>query len=309
MRHRSPAALWILTGLCLTFANTPPAHAECVMNRVAQLPITLWNDRIFVPVTIEGSPRMMFLDTGAGLTSLSQDTATSLSLLRDFDHTTDVFGVGGKESHLYIAQTKEVTLGHLMFRNQSFPVAAFGERLADGSPIGGLIGADLVSQYDLDIDIPHRQLGLWKVAGCTEVKPDWPGESSEADMVVQPSRHVSLNVKLDGVPVDLLLDTGSPGLVVTTRAAARAGVSPEMLEESRPLQGRGMNDRAFAAWLHIFPRLEVAGQVYGDARAVVVNNGRMKDGGDGLLGIEFLKRGRVWVSYATGRFFVEHGTN
>jgi len=284
------------------------AHAECVMNRVASVPITLWNERIFLPVTIEGAPRMMFLDTGAGMTSLSQDTATSLSLLRDFDHTTDVFGVGGQESHLYIAQTNKMTLGDLVFSGKSFPVSAFSERMADGSAIGGLIGADLVSKYDLDIDIPHRRLGFWKVSGCSEIKPDWPGEASGTDMAVQPSRHVSLPVKLDGVRVDLLLDTGSPGLVVSTRAAARAGVSPEMLDESRPLQGHGINDRAFSAWLHVFPRLEVAGQVYGDARAVVVNSGRMKDGGDGLLGIAFLKRGRVWVSYATGRFYVEHGT-
>ncbi len=277
------------------------------MKRVAQLPITLWNERIFVPVTIEGESRMMFIDTGAGITSLSEDTANALSLLRDFDHTTDVFGVGGQESHLYIAQTKLVTLGGLAFRNHSFPVSAFHERLADGSAIGGLIGADIVSHYDLDIDIPHRQIGFWKVTDCSEVKPDWPSEASGADMAVQPSRHVTLPVKLDGVGVDLMLDTGSPGLVVSTRAAARAGVSPEMLEESRPMHGRGMNDRAFSAWFHIFPRLEVAGQVYGDARAVIVNNGRMNEGGDGLLGMAFLKRGRVWVSYSTGKFYVQRG--
>lgn len=274
------------------------------MNRVANLPITLFQDKLFIPASIDGAERLFFIDTGAGITTLSQDLAASLNLPRDFDHTTDAVGVGGMESHLYIAHTQKIEIGGLSFANMAFPTAAFAEHLADGSTPGGLIGADLLSHFDLDIDIANRRLALWHVAGCTEIKPDWPAESSAADLSVAPSRHASISVRLDGTPMDLLLDTGSPGLVVSTRAAARAGVTPDMLEEGRQLQGHGVNNRAFTAWLHIFQRLEVAGQVFGDARAVVVSNGRLQSG-DGLLGVAFLKRGRVWVSYATGQLFVE----
>jgi predicted aspartyl protease len=280
------------------------AAAECLMNRVADLPITLFQDKLFIPVSIDGTERQFFIDTGAGITTISADLAAALSLPRDFDHTTDAFGVGGMESHLYIAHTQKVDIGGQSFANMAFPTASFAEHLADGSTPGGLIGADLLSRFDLDIDIPHRRLGLWRVAGCTDIKPDWPGDSSAADLSIQPSRHASVPVRLDGTTMDLLLDTGSPGLVVSTRAAARAGVTPDVLEESRELQGHGVNNRAFTAWLHIFQRLEVAGQVFGDARAVIVSNGRMQSG-DGLLGVAFLKRGRVWVSYATGKLFVE----
>ncbi len=286
----------VLLLLCLACTV---ARAECIKTRAAELPVTLWRDKLYVPVSIDGVPRLMFVDTGADTTTIASGTAAALNLPRDFDHTADTFGVGGMESHLYIVHTRSLGLGGISVAGGSFPTAAFGEALADGSYPGGLIGADILSRFDLDIDIPNRRLGLWRVSGCTDAQPDWSDSRHAAPLAVLASRHVSVPVRIDGVVVDLLLDTGAPNLVLSTRAAARAGATPEMLEESRTLRGRGVNDRAFDAWLHIFTRLEVAGQVYGDARAVVVNNGRVQSG-DGLLGVAFLKRGRVWVSYATG---------
>ncbi len=275
------------------------------MHRAADLPITLWQDKLYIPVSIDGAPRMMFLDTGASVTTLSVKTANALNLPRDFDHTADVFGVGGLESHLYLVHTRTLALGGIEVNGETFPVADFAGVMADDrTPVGGLIGADVLSHFDLDLDVPHRRLGLWRVSGCTEVKPDWTGPTGSVAVEVLPSHHVSVPVKADGAPLALLLDTGSPGLILSTRAAARAGASPEMLEESRALNGRGVNERAFSGALHIIARLEVAGEIFGDARAFVVNNGRMGSG-DGLLGLAFLKRGRVWVSYATGRLFVE----
>ncbi len=284
---------------------TQTASAECTMHRAAELPLTLWQNKLYVPVSIDGAPRMMFLDTGSSITTLAENTADALRLPRDFDQTMDVFGVGGMESHLYLVRTRTLSLGGIAVDGKTFPVAAFAGLMADDrTPVGGLIGADLLSHFDLDLDVPHRRLGLWQVSGCSEIKPDWTGPTGSAPIEIQPSRHVSVPVKVDGTTVYLLLDTGSPGLVLSTRAAARAGATPEVLDESRPVSGRGVNERAFAGWLHIIARLEVAGEVFGDARAAVVNSGRVQSG-DGLLGLAFLKRGRVWVSYATSRLFVE----
>ncbi len=274
------------------------------MHRAAELPLTLWQNKLYVPVSIDGAPRMMFLDTGASVTTLAVKTANALNLPRDFDHTLDMFGVGGKESHLYLVHTRKLLLGAIAVNGETFPVADFAGLMADdATPVGGLIGADVLSHFDLDLDVPHRRLGLWDVLGCTQVKPDWAGPTGSVAIDIEPSRHVSVPVKADGTVVNLLLDTGSPGLILSTRAAARAGATPEMLDESRAVSGRGMNEQAFAGRLHIIARLEVAGEVFGDARAAVVNNGRVQ-GGDGLLGLEFLKRKRVWVSYATGRLFL-----
>ena len=219
-----------------------------------------------------------------------------------------MFGVGGQESHLYLVHTRTLSLGGIIVKGETFPVADFAGLMADdATPVGGLIGADILSHFDLDLDVPHRRLGLWQVSGCSDIKPDWTGPTGSVPVEIQASRHVSVPVKADGTTMYLLLDTGSPGLILSTRAAARAGATPEILDESRSVSGRGMNERRFSGWLHIIARLEVAGEVFGDARAAVVNNGRAQSG-DGLLGLAFLKRGRVWISYATGRLFVQHNS-
>jgi len=292
----------------LAWANT--AAAECIMNRATLLPITLWQNKLYVPVSVNGQKTYFFVDTGAGVTTISDRVAGSLNLPRNFDHTLDAFGVGGKESHLYIGQVTNLTIGGIEIKDRSFPVAAFGERMADGmTEAGGLIGADILSHFDVDIDIPHRQIALWRVSGCTEVKPDWPGEAAGVKMQVADTRHVSVPVRIDGVALDLMVDTGSQNLLLSTRAAARAGATPEVLEDSRQLEGFGVNNQAFHAWIHVFQRVEIGRLVFGDVRTVIVRNGRYDTFGDGLLGVEFLKRGRVWLSYSTGSFFAQPGQN
>jgi clan AA aspartic protease (TIGR02281 family) len=302
----------ILPCLILLLAHAAPA--ECIKNRAALLPITLWQSKLYVPVTLNGLTRAFFVDTGAALSFVSQTMADELNLPHDFDHTLDTFSVGGQESHLYIAEITSLALGGIQVSNRHLPVAAFGDRLSDGrSQPGGLIGADILSHFDLDIDIPNRQLGLWRVSGCTQMQPDWGGAWGGAiasvPMRIAPSRQASVPARIDGAAVDLMVDTGSPDLVLSTRAAARAGAPPEVLDENRQLQGFGVNDRAFHAWMHIFQRVELGTMVFGDVRTLVVNNGRYGSLGDGLLGVEFLKRGRVWLSYSTGSFFATSNRN
>ncbi len=286
------------------------ARAECIKNRAALLPITLWQNKLYVPVTLNGATRLFFVDTGAAITYVSQSMADELNLPHDFDHTMDTFGVGGQESHLYVAEIASLAIGNIEVKNQHFPVAAFGDRLADGrSQPGGLIGADILSHFDLDIDIPHRQLALWRVTGCTDIQPDWDGAAAPLPMQIAPSRHVTVPVRINGAALDLMLDTGSPDLVLSTRAAARAGATPEVLEDNRQIEGFGVNNRAFHAWMHIFQRVELGHMVFGDVRTIVVNNGRYGSIGDGLIGIEFLKRGQVWLSYSTSSFFTTSNQN
>jgi predicted aspartyl protease len=295
---------FVLAALAVLLAR--PAQAACDKRRVALLPLTLWDQKLYVRAAVDGTPGQLFLDTGAGVSTLSKATADSLNLPRDFDHSADLMGVGGAESHLDIV-TATLAIGEVRLSGRSFPVARFAERMADGTPVAGLIGADILSRFDLDLDIPHRTLGLWLVTGCDTVTPDWPAPDEGASLEIAPSRHAAVPVRVDGAALQLLLDTGSPGLVLSTRAAARAGAPPEILEQNRALQGSGVNDRPFEARLHIFGRVDIAGQRFGDVRALVVRPGRLQTD-DGLLGLELLKRGRVWISYSTKRLFLEAPT-
>ena len=70
------------------------------------------------------------------------------------------------------------------------------------------------------------------------------------------------------------------------------------------MTGHGVNDRAFSGWVHIFARVALAGEIFGDVRTVVVAPGRGQTG-EGLLGLEFLKHARVWLSYSTAKLYLQ----
>lgn len=291
--------------LIVTFLPSA-ARCECSITRAALLPLTLWQDKAYIIASIEGDAVPMFIDTGAAATTLSQSVAGRLNLERNFDHAADILGVGGRESHLGIVEARSFSLADLRYTHKAFPVAKFTDRLADGSAPGGLIGADILSHFDLDVDLAHRQLGLWRVSGCEDARPSWAGGRAPAELEVQPSGHVTALARVDGVALDLMLDTGSPGLVLSTRAAARAGATPEILEQGRTLEGRGINERSFQAWRHVFGRVSIGSEVFGDVGAIVVGGGRLQTG-DGLLGLMFFKRNRVWISYATAKLYFGDG--
>ncbi len=274
------------------------------MQHVASLPVTLWQDKLFVPVTIEGTAHFMAVDTGASTTVLSGSVAGALNISHDFDHTSDMEGVGGADSHLYIGEVHRLGVGSITLADTRIPIADFPMRMADGSAAAGLLGADILVHFDVAIDIARRRLDFWRVTDCATVQPDFQGAYSTAPMTIDAFRHVSVPVKIGLSTLELTLDTGAPGLLLTRRAAARAGAPPDILEQDREIGGNGVNNRAFEARLHIFPRLELGSQVFGDVPAAVVEDSRLTRY-DGLLGLMFLRRCRVWLSYATGTIFMQ----
>jgi hypothetical protein len=50
--------------------------------------------------------------------------------------------------------------------------------------------------------------------------------------------------------------------------------------------------------------MEVAGHIFGDVRTVIVQNGRFA-AMDGLLGLDYLKQTRLWLSYSTSTLFLQ----
>ena len=135
------------------------AHATCTTHRVADLPLTVWDQKILVTVALNGSPETMALDTGAGITAISTEAAGRLNIPHDFDHHVELGGVGGANSALFMAQLDTLDLGGLRFAHQALPIIDFPLRDGAGRPIAGLLGADILSRFDVDLDIRRRPHG------------------------------------------------------------------------------------------------------------------------------------------------------
>ena len=162
-------------------------------------------------------------------------------------------------------------------------------RPADGLPVVGAFGADFLSNYDVDIDVPRQHFGLFKATGCDPaMRPFDPPYFTVPFRLV--NNHIALGVKLNGHPITAFLDTGASHTVIDLTDAAAAGTTPGSLHADQVEARR-----------HRFGSLEV-----GDER---LNNFQFDVAflatGKSLLGRDFLRFNRVLISYPRRMLFIQ----
>jgi predicted aspartyl protease len=292
-----------MTGAALAL----PAEAACDAVALATVPLSTvpfgagpgpWT----VPLLLDGAPAAFVLDTGAERTVLSDAAVRRLGLPRDPWVSSTVGGVGGVEQRAN-AVTRSLTLGGVALRRplgppaQSLVVASLPWLERATPPIAGLLGADYLTTYDLEIDPAAPALTLHAVRGCAE--PPWR-VSHTALAAERPRRGVLLvPVDVDGVRLMAQLDTGAGFSLVSRRGAARLGWSET--PPDRFAVGVGPQRLGIA-------RRRVATLAFGTLvlRDLDLATGAPAGGFpfDMLLGVDVLRQRRFWVSYATNRVLV-----
>ncbi|MBO0712445.1 MAG: retropepsin-like domain-containing protein, partial [Acetobacteraceae bacterium] len=163
-------------------------------------------------------------------------------------------------------------------------------------PVAGLLGADVLAGFDVEIDGPGKRLALHEPgAGCV---PPWPSESVP---LRRTGDRLSVTARLDGRPVEALIDTGSLSVVLDIEAALGFGVGRAALARDPGGISGGVDMREATYHWHRFASLAVG--------PVVTRNPVMTVTGIGeqapmLLGASWFAPRRVWLSFATRRMFI-----
>ncbi|MDB5460925.1 MAG: hypothetical protein JWO72_2666 [Caulobacteraceae bacterium] len=286
-------------------ARAQGAGGGCRIERKARLPLTESHGRFVTTVTVNGRPLRMLVDTGAQRAALSPAMADRLRLPRDPGQTFRATGVGGRgrEEHPRIAGS--VAFGPATWRRYALQTAAIVRPEQAGDPAApvGLIGADMLSAYDVEFDFPGRILTLYAVSGCTGRFVPWkgrydafPAEPAPADLFVIP-------VSLEGHRLRALLDTGSNTSSLGRAAARTAGVDDARLRGDKADSYLGSKGAAVAARRHRFGAFSIGDTLFKNAPIAV----RAADFGvfDMLLGVDFLRSRKVWLSYGTRQVFIQ----
>jgi predicted aspartyl protease len=286
------------------------ALASCPTRQEAVLPLTQWQDKLLLPISINGSPQMIALDTGAGISAISTKVADAIDLPHDFDHAASLGGVGGRESTLFIGQVDRIDLDAVKLTHLSLPIIDFPMKTASSQPVAGLLGADILRHFDVEIDIPAGRLTLWKQAECADPQPPWTTSGEAVPFTLDEGGHIIIPFKLDGLTVNGVLDTGAAGFAVTLPAALRSGVTEDDLARDIPIHGTGVNNRGWTGYLHQFNSVRFAGAAFHDIRAELVpsNFAGHNDaliGADALLGMPLLRNMRIWISYKNNLLFMQ----
>lgn len=281
------------------------AAESCAVERKAQLPLTESHGRFATLVLIDQQPLPMLIDSGAQRAALSSAMADTLKLPQDSRRTFRSVGIGGPGRRQHPRIARSVKFGGATWPDyplQTAEVMRPEQAGEPGAPVG-LIGADMLSAYDVEIDFPRRTLTLYAVAGCTGAFAPWTGAYDVFAPEPGPAGLFVIPIMLNGQRLRALLDTGANTSSLALTAALKAGAGPQALKGDAPDTYVGSDGVTVAARRHRFETLTVGGSVFRNV-TISVRSGDFA-AFDMLLGVDVLRSRRVWLSYATRQVFMQ----
>lgn len=277
------------------------AAGGCTPAARAAIPLSVERHSLFVPVTINGTPTTFLLDTGAEDTILGTEIAQRLGLATHHAYSRTMVGFGGTIATGEV-HPDSVAVGSLSLSGFFAPVAEVRLPVLEGQPADGLLGADVLRDFDLDIDMVGRRLALYTPVACDDPVLPWGGAAHATPAHVSARRHLVFDVRIAGHVLPAFIDTGAQASFIDGDAAARLGINAAALRQDPAVTVHGVNSSADGMRQHRFDQLEVAGIAW--AKPVLVVAPLRLDDADVILGADFLEAYRVWFAYGAGRLFV-----
>ena len=108
---RLVAALAGLSGIASSAQAQEPA-AGCSLTTVASLPLGEYGGWFTTPVSINGQPVVMMIDTGAAHSSVSSEVAAQLHLPQSRSRKVTVHGIGGEIKAAHPVVARDFRLGN-----------------------------------------------------------------------------------------------------------------------------------------------------------------------------------------------------
>ncbi len=270
----------------------------CRMGRATDLPLQMMRHHLVSPVEINGAPAAMILDTGSFGTVLTSEAVTRLHLPTPDLTMAEARGIGGSRS-LSVLQTAQFKLGNLHGRDLHFAVFDSPEVL-DTRQVDGLLGMDILSQFDIDLDLPEHKVILYSPLGdCSH-----PGAALEQPLYELPmeqrvdERSVVVDVSIAGKSLRALLDSGSDSSVIYRSAARRLGLDDAALASDRQGSMQGIGSHAVQYRRHVIEPLTIGDLTVRNMPADISQERRAGDF-DMILGLDFFLRVHVWMSFSS----------
>lgn len=292
-RHPAAARAWTLVlllvcGAPLAAGAGRPAHEPSPEALVAEIPFhpDTPTSRVMIDLAEEGSaPFALTLDTGASGSVLTPRAARALGVTvrrirsSPYRHATRL----GRDLQFWVDVSSSDTAG-----------GAGGEY--------GLLGADFLDDYVLEIDYPGRTVRFYD-----------PRQFAVPETVDRPDERVLhfrrngtrilVELEVEGTTLVTLLDTGAPAVVLAGPEATKAGIDWHDLPE---LEGVGGVLGPIRTHTYVAERVRFAGFEFPDQPIAIAPRGGYNQGGpsDSALGYDVLKDFVMRIDYPRRRIWL-----
>jgi predicted aspartyl protease/tetratricopeptide (TPR) repeat protein len=294
----------------MLFVASPTWAAECHLETYGSLQVDMIGEQPTTLVKINGTDMRFMLDTGAFYSTMSHADAETLGLkARALPLGIRFGGVGGAFTAQH-TRIKEFGILGTTLRDVEFIVG--------GSDTGhGLIGANLLDIADLEIDLAHGKMALFKPVGCDKSELAYWSKNryNVADIVDagrgESGRQTIITVKVNDKKLRAMIDSGASATTLSRGAAEHIGIDVNGPDVKRGGPSIGFGSRAIKTWVVNIDSFAVGTELIQHTQMQVLDGPLGRDI-DMLLGADFLlahhmfianSQGKVYFTYNGGRLF------
>jgi predicted aspartyl protease len=287
-------------------AEHPAAAGGCGAVRLGGTTIATLRNAPIVTLSANGVPVTLVLDTGAEGTIFTPAVAQRIGAQRPrVEFQRQLHGIAGTLPTSEV-ELRSFTLGGVAIPWRRVRVAPVNVASVFSGPLDGVLGADSLSSFDVDLDLPGHRMVLYGKQTCPGAAPAWPEPYVKIIAGRSQGDHLFFPVELDSRRIDAFVDTGSQFTVLSTRAAFALGVTAPVLARDRVVTVRGAAAEQLSAYVHRFAQLKIGAEIIRNPE-IIVTDVRLSDA-DLVLGIDFLRSRRIWLSYGSQQIFLSRRT-
>ena len=289
------------------------AASSCKLALLADWQVKLVANKLIVDGAVNGKNVGVMLDTG-GISMIFRAAADRLGLTHHLARGYHSYGVGGET---YVEQTlvDEFKVGKLVRKNWDVMLA--GER-DWGKSIDVILGEDVFDKVDVEFDLPHHAVRLFQAEDCNGVALAYWAPQAASQVELEPGPRITVPVKINGRPVDAVLDSGAGVSILDKSAAARLGITPDSPGVEAVGKARGVGAKAVDEWIVPLQSFAIADEtindtviffadLFKDATSTSYFGSRIPEKIDiapaMLLGADFLRAHRVLVAHSQRKMY------
>lgn len=284
--------------------GTGIADAECKMQMVLIMPITMAGTQPLVTVKLDGVEAHMLLDTGSFFSFLSPETAKRAGLsLRSAPEHVMVQGITGAAERPDETTVKEFVIGTQTLRRVDLLV--FGDRFGNAD---GILGQNFLRLGDIEIDLANGVAKLFKDVGCEHANlAYWGGSSQVSVLDILPTEQGQSNIiadaKVNDTDIRVMFDTGASASSLSLHAAEKAGITPQSPGVVSGGVRAGLGRATQDSWIAPFKSFKLDSEETLNTRLRIGDLRRLPRSADMLLGADFFLSHHIFIAYGQNKLF------